>query len=96
MLQCSNEVVVVIIVLVSGEDVDMERQCRPDAQQLPYRRFRCAEDFQIETEWRSKNHISPTSAYVYQLVPIMYISKNIYGVIDLIEIKYFQEDIVWE
>ena len=74
---------------------DNDRKVWPDIQTLPDRTAVCAENLEIEAEWRRKGDMSPPSAHTHQYVPLPYYI-GMPTKIQSPEVKYFEQDIVWK
>src|SRR6266404_3306779 len=104
MSERSNDITLVVrseafTVKVPGSRVvDDNRKCWPPAQILPDGRSVCADELEVETAWRGKYYLSPSSAYMRQSMPLQHRANEdpSEAAIRSAEVKYFKEDFVWE
>ena len=84
-LECSNNVAIASWLL--GAVINNDGKGRPDRYIPPDTTF-CAANSEIETVWRRKDDLPPSSTYVPKWVPSNFKVEA--------EVKYFKQDVVWE
>ena len=90
-LKCRQEIIFIFRIEALATGVgNSDRQCWPATQKFLDINLACAAKMDTEAEWRVKDDLMPSLAYVYESDPFPE------EIVDSIGVKYFEQYIVWE